>query len=138
MSRTTPMISPLIKWEHSDDWYVTSYRLQEKITSGERVVEVTLADEDFEFVGGHVIDGRNLFPATGYLALIWETVGMMRGELYTEVSVVFEDVKFLRATTVPKEGSVEFTLMVQKGKIFVKTVSLYWKYNLYLTLFMCS
>ncbi|OXU23005.1 hypothetical protein TSAR_015483 [Trichomalopsis sarcophagae] len=115
VSRTTPMISPLVKWEHSDDWYVTSYRMQEKITSGERVVEVTLADEDFEFVAGHVIDGRNLFPATGYLALIWETIGMMRGELYTEVSVIFEDVKFLRATTVPKEGTVDFTLMVQKG-----------------------
>lgn len=78
-------------------------------------MDVTLADEDFEFVVGHVIDGRNLFPATGYLTLIWETVGMMRGELYTEVSVVFEDVKFLRATTVPKEGAVQFTLMVQKG-----------------------
>ncbi|XP_023289558.1 fatty acid synthase [Orussus abietinus] len=115
VSRGTPMIAPHIKWEHSDDWYVTSYRMQEKIVSGERIVEVTLADEDFEFMAGHVISGRNLLPATGYLALIWETVGMMRGELYTEVSVVFEDVKFLRATNIPKEGDVELTLMVQKG-----------------------
>ena len=116
VSRGTPMISPVIKWEHSEDWYVTSYRMQEKIVSGERVVEVTLGDEDYEYMAGHVIDGRNLFPATGYLALIWETVGMMRGELYTEVSVVFEDVKFLRATTIPKEGNIELTLMVQKGE----------------------
>ncbi|XP_015515781.2 fatty acid synthase [Neodiprion lecontei] len=115
VSNGTPMISPLVRWEHSDDWYVTCYRMQEKITSGERMVEVTLADEDFEWMAGHVIDGRNLFPATGYLVLIWETVGMMRGELYTEVSVVFEDVRFHRATTIPKEGSVELTLMVQKG-----------------------
>ncbi|XP_053598737.1 fatty acid synthase [Microplitis demolitor] len=115
VSRGTPMISPLIKWEHADDWYVTSYRMQEKITSGERTVEVTLSDEDYEYMSGHVIDGRNLFPATGYLALVWETIGMMKGELYTEVSVVFDDVKFLRATTIPKEGIVEVTLMVQKG-----------------------
>ncbi|XP_011313292.1 fatty acid synthase [Fopius arisanus] len=114
VSRGTPMISPLVRWEHSDDWYVTSYRMQEKITSGERVMELTLADEDYEYMGGHVIDGRNLLPATGYLALIWETVGMMRGEMYTEVPVVFEDVKFLRATTVSKEP-LEITLMVQKG-----------------------
>ncbi|XP_063988184.1 fatty acid synthase-like [Diachasmimorpha longicaudata] len=114
VSRGTPMISPLVKWEHSDDWYVTSYRMQEKITSGERIVELTLADEDYEYMAGHVIDGRNLLPATGYLALIWETVGMMRGEMYTEVPVVFEDVKFLRATTVSKE-SLELTLMIQKG-----------------------
>ncbi|XP_034946083.1 fatty acid synthase [Chelonus insularis] len=115
VSRGTPMISPLIRWEHSDEWYVTSYRMQEKITSGERVVEVSLNDEDYEYMAGHVIDGRNLFPATGYLSLIWETIGMIRGELYTEVSVIFSDVKFLRATTIPKEGKIEFTLMIQKG-----------------------
>ena len=117
VSRGTPMISSLIKWEHSDDWYVTSYRMQEKIQSGERVVEVSLSDEDYEYMSGHIIDGRLLLPAIGYLALVWETVGMMRGELYTEVSVVFEDIKFLRATTIPKEGTVELTLMIQKGKI---------------------
>lgn len=115
VSRGTPMISPHVRWEHSDDWYVTSYRMQEKIVSGERVVEVSLSDEDFEYMSGHVIDGRNLLPATGYLCLIWETVGMMRGELYTEVPVMFEDVKFLRATNLPKDGNVELTLMIQKG-----------------------
>lgn len=115
VSRGTRMISPLIKWEHTDDWYVTSYRMQDKITSGERTVQVCLSDENFEFMAGHVIDGRLLLPATGYLALIWETVGMMKGDLYTEFSVVFEDVKFLRATNIPKEGEIELTLMVQKG-----------------------
>ena len=128
VSRGTPMISPLVRWEHSDDWYVTSYRMQEKIVSGERVVDVSLSDEDFEFIAGHMIDGRILFPATGYLTLIWETVGMMRGELYTEVSVVFEDVKFLRATNIPKEGNVELTLMVQKG-ILIDLVYFLFKLN---------
>lgn len=109
------MISPLIKWEHSDDWYVTSYQSQQKIASGERNVTVALTDSDYEQLAGHIIDGRNLFPATGYLDLVWETIGMMRGELYTEVSVVFEDVRFLRATNIPSEGSIEFTVMVQKG-----------------------
>ncbi|XP_012251516.2 fatty acid synthase-like [Athalia rosae] len=115
VSRGTPMISPLIKWNHSDDWYVTSYSSQQKIVSGERTVELSAAVGEFEWMMGHVIDGRNLIPATGYLELIWETIGLMRGELYTEVSVVFEDVRFQRATTLPKEGSVELTLMIHKG-----------------------
>jgi len=42
---------------------------------------------------GHVIDGKNLVPATGYLIMVWETIGMLHGEMYTEISVVFEDVK---------------------------------------------
>jgi hypothetical protein len=40
---------------------------QEKMKSGERSVMVTLAEEEMEYLSGHVIDGRNLFPAMGYL-----------------------------------------------------------------------
>jgi fatty acid synthase, animal type len=40
---------------------------------------------------------------------------MMMGELFTEVSVVFENVRFQRATNIPKEGNFEFIIMVQKG-----------------------
>lgn len=127
VSRGTPKISPLIRWEHSDDWYVTSYRTQARIKSGEKIVQVTLSDEDFEWMAGHVIDGRNLIPATGYLTLIWETIGMLYGQLYTEVPVVFEDIKFLRATTIPKEGAVELMLMIQRGKIGISK----WQKNLY-------
>nr|CAD7400388.1 unnamed protein product [Timema cristinae] len=115
VSRSTPMIAPLIRWEHSEDWYVTSYRMQEKIKSGERTVVVNIADEDWQFHAGHVIDGRNLFPATGYLALVWESIGLMNGQLYTDVPIVFENIRFQRATNIPKEGNIEFTIMVQKG-----------------------
>ncbi|KAF7987806.1 hypothetical protein HCN44_003669 [Aphidius gifuensis] len=115
VSRGTPMISPLIRWDHIDDWFVTKFQVQNTISSGERIVEISLQSDDFEYMAGHVIDGRILLPATGYLALIWETVGMIKGKLYTEISVVFEDVKFLRATNLPKEGVVVLTLSVQKG-----------------------
>ncbi|KAK0159820.1 hypothetical protein PV327_010892 [Microctonus hyperodae] len=115
VSRGTPMISPLIKWDHSYDWYVCRFQLQDKIDSGVRSIEVSLADANYETMIGHVIDGRNLLPAAGYLALVWETLGMMRGEFYTRVSVVFQNIKFLRATTLPKEGIVTLTVMIQKG-----------------------
>ena len=35
--------------------------------SGERSVVISLKDEDRKYLSGHVIDGRNLFPAMGYL-----------------------------------------------------------------------
>lgn len=67
VSRGTPMIAPLVRWEHSEDWYVTMYRVQDKIKSGERNISISLKDDEYEYLSGHVIDGRNLFPATGYL-----------------------------------------------------------------------
>lgn len=64
------MIAPLVKWEHSEDWYVTMYRVQDKIKSGERNISISLKDDEYEYISGHVIDGRNLFPATGYMVCI--------------------------------------------------------------------
>lgn len=116
VSRTTPMISSLIKWDHSKDWYVTYYKFVKKISTGENHVEINLNDDKDEFIEGHIIDGRNLYPATGYLDLVWETVGEMNNILYTNLPVVFEDVKFHRATTVSKETTVEMTVIIQKGK----------------------
>ncbi|OXU25389.1 hypothetical protein TSAR_001850 [Trichomalopsis sarcophagae] len=115
VSRSTRIISPLIKWQHSEDWYVTSFKSNQKITSGERIVKVSLSDTEYEFLAGHVVDGRNLYPATGYLQLIWETLGMMHGEFFAELSVVFENVKFMRATNIPKDKEIELTVMIQKG-----------------------
>lgn len=66
-------------------------------------------------MAGHVIDEKILVPATAYLAMVWETLGMLQGKMYTEVSVIFEDIKFIRATHIPKEGEVKLTVMVQKG-----------------------
>ena len=41
--------------------------MQGKSKSGERSVAISLQDEEKKYLSGHVIDGRNLFPAMGYL-----------------------------------------------------------------------
>ncbi|XP_034192524.2 fatty acid synthase [Osmia lignaria lignaria] len=115
VSRGTPMISPHIRWEHSEDWFVPVYSQRQRITTSERTVEIALKDENYEYMMHHVIDGRNLVPATGYLILVWETISLLEGKLYDEVPVVFENIKFERATTISADGSVQLTIMVQKG-----------------------
>ncbi|XP_067208438.1 fatty acid synthase-like [Linepithema humile] len=115
VSRSTAMISPSIKWNHSEDWYVTCHKMQMRLCNGERMVEVALNDEDYEYMSGHVIDGRQLLPATGYIMLVWETMGLLKSLSYSEMPIVFENVKFIRATHFPKEGPVYLTIMVQKA-----------------------
>lgn len=39
--------------------YVTSYKAQEKMKSGERTVRMSIVDEDSEYMAGHVVDGKN-------------------------------------------------------------------------------
>jgi len=59
------------------------------IKSRERYVEISLSDKDYDYMSGHVIDGRNLLPATGYLTLVWETLGMMKGVTYTIYFLIY-------------------------------------------------
>jgi hypothetical protein len=35
---------------------------------------------------------------------VWKAVGLMTGQNYTDVPIVFEDVRFHRTTNIPKEG----------------------------------
>ncbi|XP_063218658.1 fatty acid synthase-like [Bacillus rossius redtenbacheri] len=114
VSRGTPMISHLVKWDHSQDWFVTSYELQEKAETGERTVPINIAEENYAFHSGHVIDGRNLFAATGYLVLVWESLAIMTGQFIKDVPIVFENIRFHRATNIPKEGTFEFVISIQK------------------------
>jgi len=65
-------------------------------------------------MNGHVIDGRNLLPATGYLALVWQTIGLMKETIYTKLPIIFKDVNFIRATNLSK-NAVELRIAIQKG-----------------------
>lgn len=58
---------------------------------------------------------RCLFPATAYLHLVWETFALMKGLFYYNMNVEFEDIRFLRATSMTKGQSVNLTIMIHIG-----------------------
>lgn len=72
-------------------------------------------NENYEYMIDYVIDGKNLIPAIGYLALVWETMGTLHAEMFSELSVVFEDVIFKRAIHIPKKSEIKLTVIIQKG-----------------------
>lgn len=52
------MIAPFIKWDHTEDYFVTKFSLQKGDYSGER--KVTLSLEEESYIAGHIIDGKLL------------------------------------------------------------------------------
>ncbi|KAL7030367.1 hypothetical protein ACKWTF_006628 [Chironomus riparius] len=113
VSRGTPMIAPAIKWNHEDDHFVPyfdSYNTFER-----RNIVINISDKLFEFVQGHIVDGRVLFPATGWIYLVWETFAGMISARFEEIKVVFEDISFLRATPLIRNQDVLVTVSIHRG-----------------------
>ncbi|XP_071569097.1 fatty acid synthase-like [Temnothorax nylanderi] len=115
VSRGTPMISHVCKWNHSEDFYVFQYTHQKITFKKEMVISIDVADEAFIYLTDHVVDGKNLFPAMGYLFFLWEMMASLNKQEYTNVPIVFEDVNFIRATVLSQQNEIELTFSIQEG-----------------------
>jgi len=60
-----------------------------------------------------------MFPGTGWLVLIWENFHMMHERLLTDEKIVFEDVKFLRATSLQLDQDIKITLSIHRGLLML-------------------
>ncbi|KAL4648124.1 fatty acid synthase [Arapaima gigas] len=107
----TPLISPHIVWDHSQNWDVPKTDDFPSGSGGSTSatvynIEMNPESPDYYMVG-HCIDGRVLYPATGYLVLAWRTLLRSLGAVMEQTPVTFEDVSIHRATILPKTGSVQ-------------------------------
>ncbi|XP_071781118.1 fatty acid synthase [Centroberyx gerrardi] len=107
----TPLISPLVQWDHAQTWDVPKAEDFPCGSGGSTSATVYNIDINPEspdyYMIGHCIDGRVLYPATGYLVLAWRTLMRSLGVVMETTPVTFEDVTIHRATILPKTGSVQ-------------------------------
>lgn len=71
VSNQTPIISPLIKWDHKTSWLIPKWT--EKESFGE-FITINITDQEWSYLEGHVIDGKNLMPVASYV--VCETIAM--------------------------------------------------------------
>lgn len=116
VSRGTPMISSLMKWDHSEDWHVSKFENIKSDQTGEKLYHIGIKTDSGEFLEGHTIDGKVLVPATAYLLYVWETLCLMKyGPSFINMPVEFEDVRFIRATPLSREEIVTLVVMIHYG-----------------------
>lgn len=120
VSRGTAMISPLIKWNHSENHFVPIY--DPMTHSDKRSIFISLNDLKYNYMKGHQLDGRVIVPATGYLYFVWETFAMMNCADMYEFPVCFEEVQYVRATMLPREHETELTVNIERGSGYFEII----------------
>ncbi|KFP09893.1 Fatty acid synthase [Egretta garzetta] len=112
----TPLISPYIKWDHSQDWNVPKpegFLAGSRGASSASVYNIDVSpDSPDRYLVDHCIDSRVLYPATGYLVLAWRTLARSLGVAMEQMAVMFEEVTIHQATILPKDGSVKLEVRV--------------------------
>lgn len=60
VSRGTQMISPLILWDHSNDWFIPEFDMNTTKVTSERNVIISTIEPEYKYMMGHIIDGIKL------------------------------------------------------------------------------
>ncbi|KAI1303648.1 Fatty acid synthase [Halotydeus destructor] len=117
---STPFLSPLIKWDHKRDAHMEGYLMQKYgLISGFQtakniVFRFEQSKSDWAFLYDHKIDGRILFPAAGYLMITWVALSKILNLPVNEMSIRFEQVKFLRATVLSEDSETALDVRINQ------------------------
>ncbi|CAH1132765.1 unnamed protein product [Ceutorhynchus assimilis] len=111
VGRGTTNIGSLVKWDHSVKWFTPFYEPNKGF--GKKVT-VNTDMEIYSYLKGHNIDGRVLMPASGYLELVWKVTAEANSKTVQTYPIVFESLKFLRATVLPEGEDVVFYINIMK------------------------
>nr|XP_049700707.1 fatty acid synthase [Helicoverpa armigera] len=116
VSTETPLLSHFVQWEHSEDWPQLSFLEKDELrTAMERNIPISIQDDDYRFLEGHVRDDINVLPEAAILVSIWETLSMHIGVNYKDQSVVFRDIQFHSEVKIDPENPLRLSISINRG-----------------------
>ena len=96
VSRGTASISSLMVWDHNRSFPIKKYpQHYNKHTASDLIVKINI-NKDYSYLTGHCVNKDIIFPAAGFLVLAWRQLAEHSCKFWTEMPVVFENVKFKR------------------------------------------
>ncbi|CAG9791684.1 unnamed protein product [Diatraea saccharalis] len=116
VSTETPMMSHLVEWAHNEKWplplYVAAHR---KIAAAAKYV-VCLHDPEHNYLSGHVIKGKTVYPFAAALVAVWDTVAMYTNKPKKELSVTFRDIQFFAQPVFNKNRPLMIHVAIHRGQ----------------------
>ncbi|XP_018570431.1 fatty acid synthase-like [Anoplophora glabripennis] len=111
VSRGTAHLGDLVHWNHSETWRTG---LEDKLHAliGVRDLTVSLNSEEFRECVGHKLNDNVVMPTSFFLSIVYQIIANITT---ARKEIVFDNLLFKKALTIPKVGSVPLHAMVQKG-----------------------
>ncbi|KAG9509813.1 Fatty acid synthase [Fragariocoptes setiger] len=119
VGKGTPSVSSLWQWNHERSFHVARFPESFRNSPCEIRIKFDLADNSDRYLADHCLDGRVLFPATGYLYLVIRALTLSKDQMSTSDhtldsdnldAVEFRDVRLHRATML---GSTPVELLIR-------------------------
>ncbi|CAG2103550.1 unnamed protein product, partial [Medioppia subpectinata] len=117
VSTGTRMLSPFIQWDHTKSYREIKFpdyfnffknRSDESYT-------IDFMDVNNQYILDHCIDGKIIFPGTGYLMLAWRLLALHKKISFKEFPVEFRNVQLLRVTPVTADRKVTFAVNLDRS-----------------------
>ncbi|XP_063385145.1 fatty acid synthase-like [Cydia fagiglandana] len=116
VSTETPLLSQLVDWVHNEDWPEAKYnQTKGLVVTSIRDFFISIHDDDYKFLEGHMRNDNYVYPEAGILVLVWETFAMHKNTDYRQFPVTFKDVQFYQEAQLVAEQPVQLRIAIQKG-----------------------
>ncbi|XP_054160823.1 fatty acid synthase-like [Oppia nitens] len=97
VARNTQSIGSLIRWDHSKQYFCKKYPdFYARTTASDMNVAVNIQMPEDCYYADHAVDGNIIFPATGYIMLVWRHFASYCGKTWDQTAVQFENIQFKR------------------------------------------
>ncbi|CAH0723013.1 unnamed protein product, partial [Brenthis ino] len=87
---------------------------QRKIAAAIKFV-ISTYDDDHAYLKGHVIREKNLYPFSGALVGVWDTLAMILGVEKKQLSVQFTDIQFFTQPILYKQRNLRLNIALHRG-----------------------
>ncbi|XP_051173561.1 fatty acid synthase-like [Leptopilina boulardi] len=114
VSRGTPSISSLIKWDHSIKWYTKFYTQEKNLHDGEINFIINLKEDEWKYLKHARVNDKIIVHTSVYLNLVWKVLKLLKNN--SEFSVVYNDVKIHKHDVeIREDESITLVVMVLRA-----------------------
>ncbi|CAH2093765.1 unnamed protein product [Euphydryas editha] len=115
VSTGTPMLSHLVEWAHNERWNLPLYVSAHRKTAAACKFLTSTQDDNSEYLKGHVIREKNVYPFSAVLVAVWDTLAMTLGVEKKSLSVEFREVQQHTQLALYDQRQIDLNVCLQRG-----------------------